>query len=471
MYSVKQTRHMLLLSVLGLSLVACGDNKKEEESAPQDTSVEQTTNEEGKDTVSNAELEENGYKAENIAFLETNKDKEGVQVTESGLQYRMVEAGNGEGKRPTAADFVTVHYAGRLIDGTEFDSSYKRGEPITFPLNRVIPGWTEGLQLMTVGDKMELTIPSDLAYGDDQRPGSPIPGNSTLIFDVELLDVKTEAEVLAEQEAELAELKKPQVAYLEENAKKDGIQTTDSGLQYRVISEGTGIIPTDTSTVTVHYKGSLIDGTVFDSSYERGEPAQFPVNGVIPGWTEALQLMKVGSKWELTIPSDIAYGPRGAGQAIPPHATLVFEVELLDSKTPEEIEAEIEAQSASQKAYLEENAKKDGVIVTESGLQYRIITEGKGVQPSRTSQVTVHYRGRLIDGLEFDSSYARGEPATFPVDGVIAGWTEALQLMQEGAKWELTIPAELGYGTRGAGRDIPPNATLVFDVELISVEN
>nr|WP_255938855.1 FKBP-type peptidyl-prolyl cis-trans isomerase [Kordiimonas sp. SCSIO 12610] len=150
---------------------------------------------------------------------------------------------------------------------------------------------------------------------------------------------------------------------------------------------------------------------------------------------------------------------------------MVFEVELLDSKTPEEIQAEIEAQSASQKAYLEENAKKEGVKVTESGLQYRVIEEGKGVQPSRTSNVTVHYRGRLIDGLEFDSSYARGEPATFPVNGVIAGWTEALQLMQEGAKWELTIPAELGYGTRGAGRDIPPNATLVFDVELISVEN
>lgn len=471
MYSVKQTRHMLLMSVLGLSLVACGDNKKEEETVEQDVAADQTINEEGNDNVSEATSDNQSYKADNIAFLETNKAKDGIQVTESGLQYRMLEAGDGNGKRPNAEDFVTVNYAGRLIDGTEFDSSYKRGEPITFPLNRVIPGWTEGLQLMQVGDKMELTIPADLAYGDTQRPGSPIPGGSTLIFDVELLDVKTAEEVQAEQEAALAELKKPQVAYLEENAKKDGVTITDSGLQYRVLTEGTGAVPSDTSTVTVHYKGSLIDGTEFDSSYGRGEPAQFPVNGVIPGWTEALQLMKVGAKWELTIPSDIAYGARGAGQAIPPHATLVFEVELLDSKTPEEIEAEIEVQSASQKAYLAENAKKDGVVVTESGLQYRVIEEGKGMQPSRTSRVTVHYRGRLIDGLEFDSSYGRGEPATFPVNGVIAGWTEALQLMQEGAKWELTIPAELGYGTRGAGRDIPPNATLVFDVELISVEN
>jgi len=117
--------------------------------------------------------------------------------------------------------------------------------------------------------------------------------------------------------------------FLEENKSKEGIVTLDSGLQYEVITEGNGDKPTAESTVTTHYHGTLIDGTVFDSSVQRGEPASFPVNGVIAGWTEALQLMPVGSKWKLYVPSELAYGERGAGQLIGPYTTLVFEVELL----------------------------------------------------------------------------------------------------------------------------------------------
>ncbi len=118
--------------------------------------------------------------------------------------------------------------------------------------------------------------------------------------------------------------------FLAENAKKDGITITDSGLQYEVITQGTGAIPTATSKVKTHYHGTLIDGTVFDSSVSRGQPIDFPVNGVIAGWTEALQLMPVGSKWRLYIPHELAYGERGAGASIAPFAALVFEVELLD---------------------------------------------------------------------------------------------------------------------------------------------
>ncbi|HTY12106.1 MAG TPA: FKBP-type peptidyl-prolyl cis-trans isomerase [Bacteroidota bacterium] len=121
-------------------------------------------------------------------------------------------------------------------------------------------------------------------------------------------------------------------AFLAENKKKDSVITLPSGLQYKVITEGTGKKPGLNDTVTTHYRGTLIDGTEFDNSYKRGEPATFPVNGVIPGWTEALQHMKVGSKWQLFIPANLAYGERGAGQAIGPNATLIFEVELLSIK-------------------------------------------------------------------------------------------------------------------------------------------
>ena len=119
--------------------------------------------------------------------------------------------------------------------------------------------------------------------------------------------------------------------------------------------------------------------------------------------------------------------------------------------------------------FLAENAKKDGVVVLPSGLQYTVLTEGTGAQPKATDQVKCHYEGRLIDETVFDSSYQRGEPVVFPLNGVIAGWTEGVQLMKEGAKYRFFIPYNLAYGERGAGNSIPPYAALVFDVELIKV--
>jgi len=143
-------------------------------------------------------------------------------------------------------------------------------------------------------------------------------------------------ELIAKQQSRLKELgeknKKEGEAFLAENKKKEGVVTLPSGLQYKVIKEGNGKIPKLTDTVTIHYKGTLIDGTEFDSSYNRGQPATFPVKGVIPGFSEAIQLMKVGSKWQLFIPSNLAYGERGAGDDIGPNTTLIFEVELLSIK-------------------------------------------------------------------------------------------------------------------------------------------
>ncbi|OOS01394.1 peptidylprolyl isomerase [Canicola haemoglobinophilus] len=152
---------------------------------------------------------------------------------------------------------------------------------------------------------------------------------------LELNEVAQALQELQQQAAEAAQAQFKQIEeegkkYLAENAQKEGVKVTETGLQYEVLAEGTGAVPTRQDQVRVHYTGTLIDGTVFDSSVKRGQPAEFPVSGVIAGWVEALSMMPVGSKWKLTIPHNLAYGERGAGASIPPFSTLVFEVELLD---------------------------------------------------------------------------------------------------------------------------------------------
>jgi FKBP-type peptidyl-prolyl cis-trans isomerase FklB len=148
---------------------------------------------------------------------------------------------------------------------------------------------------------------------------------------------------------------------------------------------------------------------------------------------------------------------------------VAFQQEMMEREKTRLEEASVNNAEEGKK-FLEENAKKEGVVTLPSGLQYKVITEGSGKQPSAEDTVKVHYRGTLVDGTEFDSSYSRNEPAEFPVGGVIPGWTEALQLMKEGSKWQLVLPPELAYGERGAGPRIGPNATLVFEVELLEVE-
>ncbi|MAD27363.1 MAG: peptidylprolyl isomerase [Pseudomonadales bacterium] len=168
----------------------------------------------------------------------------------------------------------------------------------------------------------------------------------------------------------------------------------------------------------------------------------------------------------------VAAGLKDAFQQQPsqvPESELQAAFQVLQGKMQAAAEAAAAQAAQAGVDFLAENAKREGVITLESGLQYEVVTAGTGATPDASSTVRTHYEGTLISGEVFDSSYKRGQPAEFPVGGVIAGWTEALQLMQEGAKWRLYIPSELAYGARGAGNSIPPHSALIFDIELIKV--
>lgn len=235
--------------------------------------------------------------------------------------------------------------------------------------------------------------------------------------------------------------------------------TTASGLTYIELQPGSGDAPQPGQVVAVHYRGTLANGAVFDSSYERGEPIRFSLGQgmVIAGWDEGIALMREGGKARLIIPPHLAYGAQGAGGVIPPNATLTFEVELVDI-LPGPPAAPTEVDDAQ-------------YTTAPSGLKYFDIVAGNGALATAGKTVAVNYTGWLVDGTMFDSSLSRGEPFLFPLGArrVIKGWDEGVAGMRVGGQRQLVIPPDLGYGQRGAGEVIPPGATLVFDVELLEV--
>jgi peptidylprolyl isomerase len=239
-----------------------------------------------------------------------------AEKTASGLQSRVLTPGTGT-KKPAPTDKVKVHYTGWTKDGMMFDSSIPRNAPTSFGVGEVIKGWTEVLQLMVTGEKRRVWIPAALAYGETPRRGAPA---GDLTFDIELIDI-TETP------------KPPPVPEDVKEAPKTAIKTA-SGLKYKVLKAAkTGDKPTATQTVTVNYSGWTTDGKMFDSSIPRGEPTSFGVSQVIKGWTEGLQLMKVGESFRFWIPADLAYGDKPTRPGAP-SGMLVFDVDLIAIKGP-----------------------------------------------------------------------------------------------------------------------------------------
>ncbi len=359
-----------------------------------------------------------------------------AHTTESGLRYEVLQEG-GAGPHPRLGDRVRVHYTGQLTDGTVFDSSRERGQPAEFVLGQVIPGWNEGLQLMTPGARYKFTIPSKLGYGSRGAPPR-IPPDATLIFDVELLEV----------------FQVPAFRQADAEAQKE----TTSGLKYEVLASGEGPSPSPEDVMVLRYTCWTRGGELVMSSIQTGRPLRGRAEEMpLPFLKEVGSLLRLGGRLRCEVPGALGFGSRSPSPRIPANADTVWEIELLRllKPLPVPVFAGIE----------EDRAEK-----TATGLRYQVLKEGTGERPKLGDTVVVHYAGWLTDGTLFDSSYGRGEPAEFVLGRVIQGWNEGLQLMQEGAVYRFEIPAALAYGSQGAPPKIPPGATLVFQVELLDVK-
>lgn len=359
-----------------------------------------------------------------------------VKTTTSGLKYCVLKAGTGD-QHPAAVDTVKVHYSGWLENGTLFDSSVKRGEPISFPLNGVIKGWTEGVQLMTPGSRYKLIIPGDLAYGANPPPGSGIPVDATLVFEIELLEIVTAPK------------------YQALNAEK--AKKLESGIRYEILAEGAGNLATAADGVEVKFGCWNTKGEPVVSWVSNG-PQPAPLKGLcskipLDFLKEVVPLLKSGGKLICEVPAALCFKSRAMNN-LPADSTSVWMIELVKINS---------LPVAFSKPDLEK------MKTTGTGLAYEHIKEGAGASIRSSDQLKVHYIGWLEDGTVFDSSYLRGEAMPMRgTGGVIKGWQEGLGLMKEGGIARFVIPAALAYGaTPKAG--IPANSTLIFYVEVLKV--
>jgi len=365
----------------------------------------------------------------NATCQETSKKQDGIpecenmQTTKSGLQWGILSKGAG-GEAPTNADTVEVHYTGWLTDGKKFDSSRDRGATTKFGVTQVIPGWTEGLKLMTPGMRCKFVIPGNLAYGETGRPGT-IPPNATLIFDVELINV--------------IRMPKMRPANPEKQTK------LENGVKLEILKPGTGGTISKGNGVSLRYAIWDAKGQLLDCTEKSGQNFGGTLESLRwPFIADLVKDLKVGGIVRADVPNALVQQAQ---------TDTVWELELV--KVTEMPKFRLPA--------------KEKVKTTGSGLMYEVIEQGEGTEPKATNTVSAHYTGWLTDGTVFDSSHARGAPSEFRLNRVITGWTEGVQLMKPGAKFLFQISPELGYGAKASG-SIPANSTLIFLIELVEVK-
>jgi FKBP-type peptidyl-prolyl cis-trans isomerase len=411
--------------------------------------------------------------------------QDGFKKSPTGLVYKIFKVSK-DTARPAIGDWITIEMRySTMIHGKDsllFDSKTQmKGEPvkISLPSPDFRGDLYEGIGMLSPGDSGIFIINSDSlflkTFRQPKRPAM-IDSNASVSFYVHLVSSENPAQM---REKEEAGLKK----FLADN--KITVAPTPSGVYIVESQAGEGLKIDTGSMVTLQFIVSLINGEKIFSSYDRPEPLKFQCGTKFdtPGMQEAVEKMKKGEKAKVIVPSHMGFGEKGRGSLVPPYATLVYDVEILDVVSKEDVEKEKAAEKLkseeknmaakqNEAALIAKYLKEKNITVkpTASGLYYVEKVKGTGPQAVAGHNVRVHYSGTLLDGTPFDSSVGK-EPLEFPLGAgrVIEGWDEGIAMMKQGGKAMLVVPSSIGYGEHSMGA-IQPFSTLVFEVELIEVK-
>lgn len=418
---------------------------------------------------------------------------EGYNKTKSGLYYQFYKQ-QKDGESPSPGDFLTLHYQYGIKDSVIFHSNEYGGPvviPVPFDTSNYPNDLYEALSMMKTGDSAGFVIKSGPFFKKSLKKDT-VPDfvkDKDLFFYIKLAKISTIDELKAIYEKEIEDLKNNEETAIQNYLEKYklNIKPDNSGLYYIPITPGKGPNVNVGDMVTVHFIISMLDGQVLFSTYKENQPAEFELGKPYDteGMNAGLLRMNKGSRAKLILPSKLAFGEKGRGTMIQPYTPLICDIELVDFKTKSDYEKlarekEIRDQALNNSNFKSEMGKLDEYIKKHnirtspraSGLYFIETVKGSGKQAASGSVVQVHYTGKLLNGLIFDSSYDRGKPLDFTLGKgrVIKGWDEGIALMKEGGEATLIIPSNLAYGEKGSGEKIVPYSTLIFEVKVISVK-
>jgi len=414
------------------------------------------------------------------ANAQDQNNNDGFSKFPNGLQYKIVKHGAGT-RKPVLKDHVEMNNHVHIGDSIIFDSrKMYNNNPVPYTIQKP-KGRGDllmGLMSMVEGDSTIFRFSVDSMKRANPRVVPPwVKPGDIYEYSVVMLKIRNDEEQKKYEAEEAAKRMAIDDKILREYFEKNHLKPkkTETGLYYTIVHEGTGPKAKTGQSATLNYTGKLLDGKAFDSnvdtSFKHPQPYAFQIGKSIKGFDEGLTLLNKGSKAIFYIPSPLAYGMR-ENRGIPSNSILVFDVDVLDIQTPPDY-AKIDDSIFND--YFKKNNIK--ATKTKSGMYYVIKQKGLGPTAKPEKHVTMNYTGKLLDGTVFDSNtdpkFNHVSPFTFQlgVGQVIKGWDEGVQLLQMGSKATFFIPSELAYGERGGGKAIPPNAPLIFDVEVTGITN
>lgn len=412
-------------------------------------------------------------KEKEAELKQQEETKRGIFTTKTGLKYEIIKKGNGI--HVSNEDEVYANYKILLPNG-----KIACQQKMHYLMSSTHLKEVEVLSQMDLESKYKF---STIGRDADRASFCGIRQEENIIVELELLDIIPSANNVDSPKriAHMTKRRELSNIFLENNLKQPGIKQTKSGLQYKILKEGTGAYPSPNSKVKVNYISKVDDGTILFNTYGYGRPSEISLNDMNKGFSEGLQLMQKGSEFILYIPQTLNDNGDYFNYPITPYCTVIYEIELFDfyEIKPNNIKITNESGSNPNKLpetkkedatyFLEKNMKLPDIKKTNSGLQYKILREGTGAFPNPNSTVKVHMIMKLEDGTEIDDTYKKGEPMTLPLNQVIKGFSEGIQLMKKGSKCILYIPPILGYGSNGTGK-IKPTSVLVCEIELLEIK-